>query len=186
MVAIPKQPPKKKEEEKKGWNPDYSTSAYPVKPKKGPISGSKAKDPDSANSKMLQARTAERLTPSAKRRRERFLRRYLIHFQGRRAALEIGISEKTASKKASEFMREPYTLLLMEKLIKETDEEDLCTRREVIVGLKQEAHFYGNGNQPAVRVAAWGKLGKYLGMEKDKGDSTGNVYLTFDSQDEDA
>lgn len=188
MVALPKQFVELgsvKEPDEKAWLKNHKERKKP-KRRKPEKTGKNAYDPNSATSKRLRSNTSSKLPPSAKRRRERFVRRYIIHFNQKRAAMEIGISEKTASKAASEFLREPYTLEVLDRLIRESEEADLCTRNEVIMGLKREANYYGDDGQSSARVSAWGKLGKYLGMEKDMGDGKASVHLHFDAQDDEA
>ena len=180
MVAIPKQPPKKE------WKPDYGTQAYPIEQPKKPKSGPGSYDPNSESAKSLARNTAEKLSKDAKRRRRRFVQRYIIHFNGKRAAMEVGVPERSAAKAASQFLREPYTVMVYEKLLAESEEENLCSRKEVIMGLKREANYYGLDGQSSARVSAWSKLGKYMGMEKGKGDTGNTVHLHFDAQDEDA
>lgn len=185
MATLPKRPPPPPPPKKRMEH--YEVEVAPIKPiKVKPKSGPGSYDPNSANAKRRAKRTKKNLSPSSKRRRDRFLQRYIIHWNGRRAALEIGIPKTSAAKAASEFLDEPYCMERLDELIKAADERDLCDRNEVIAGLKREANFFGSGNQPSVRVAAWGKLGKYLGMEKDKGDTHGAVHLHFDAQDDDA
>lgn len=162
-----------------------SKGKLPKPPKKKPKTGPGAKDPNSTSSRTIAAR-GDRMRPSAKRRRQRFLSRYIIHWNGKRAAIEIGIPERSAAKQASEMLKEPYTSNLLEEFIQKTKEEDLCTRNDVIAGLKKEANYMGGGTAHAARVAAWAKLAKIKGLEKDEEPGGTHVHLHFDEQDESA
>lgn len=143
-------------------------------------------DPNSQNAKALASRTKATLNDSAKRRRERFIDRYLVHFVGKRAALEIGIKECSASKTASQFLREPYVLAYYKKRVEALSEDELVSRKDVLMGLLKEANFEGQGHQHAARVAAWAKLGRYKGMEKGEDNRAASIHLHFDQQDSNA
>lgn len=139
------------------------------------MTGPCAKDNNSGNSKKLYRRTEENLTPAMKLRRDRFVRSYVIDFNGTKAALRIGIPIRSAPKQASELLREPYVQQELQKYILEVDENVLVNRNAVIAGLVREANDRGVGSSHAARVNAYSKLARILGMEIEKVQTDVNV-----------
>jgi len=148
--------------------------------------GSEARDAKSANSIKLAGRVEHKMQTGAKRRRQRFIAKYVVHWNATRAALEIGTPTPSASRQGSEFLREPYTLMLLTQAIEGMKEDELCSRNEIIAGLKKEACFVGDGTNHGARIAAWDKLSKIKGMQMPDQATVATVHLHFDSQDAEA
>ena len=131
-------------------------------------SGPNAKHPGTKNSLKLAHRTEENLTPAMKIRRDRFIRQYVIDFNGTKAAIRAGMPARSAPKAASEMLREPYVQKELHKYILTVEENVLVSRNTVIAGLVREANDHSLGASHAARVNALGKLAEILGMKIDR------------------
>jgi hypothetical protein len=126
-------------------------------------------------SRIFEAETlANTLTPEEKVIRQKFVAEYMKDFNPVLACIRIGYTESWAQKFAVEFMREQYTLnLIQEARRKESsplEDKDLAkeVKREVIAQLRKEMVYTGPGASQAARVAAAGKLAQLLEMEPAK------------------
>lgn len=155
-------------------------------PKPKPKTGKDAYDPNSGTSKRIANCTESKMQSSAKLKRQAFVREYLYDFNGTQAGLRCGFPKPSAAKKACEWLREPYVQQLIKEYTEGKDEEHLVTRNTILAGLLKEANFAGHNASHAARVAAFSKLGKFLGMEVPQTALIGEVHLHFDSQDEEA
>lgn len=143
--------------------------------KKRPASGPSAKSDSSGNTKRLENRTEENLSESAKLKRDRFIVEYLKDFNQTRAATRAGFAARSAAKKGSELIREPYVQQKIQEKLDELEEDAIVTRKHVMVGLVREANLEGRGSVHIARVNAWGKLAKILGMEIQKTENTHRI-----------
>ena len=130
-----------------------------------PTSGRNSKDENSGSSQKIAKRTEDKMTPKMKLRRDRFVQEYIVDFNGTLAALRIGIPAASASKQASELLREPYVQKKLQEYILLVEEDVLVDRKRVLAGLVKEANWYGMDSSHSARVQAYGKLAKILGME---------------------
>lgn len=81
----------------------------------------------------------------------------------------------TAEVKASRLVRNGQVAQRVRYLKEQAADEAIVTRRDVLNGLHEEATYFGDGSSHSARVAAWGHLGKHLGMFSEKHEHTGGV-----------
>ncbi len=100
------------------------------------------------------------LTP----KQARFVEEYLVDLNATQAVIRAGYSKKTARQVASENLTKPDIQEAIAAAQDDRSERTGITQDEVIQGLKKEATLEGEGSSHSARVAAWGHLGKHLGM----------------------
>lgn len=132
-----------------------------TKPKSGP----NAKDPNSRTQQILARRTAANLSPEAKRRRDVYVDALIRGHTKKEAALMAGFTEQSAQKQGSLLWCEPYVQEQYRKLRDSVEEEQIVTRKDVIIGLVQEARHDGPKSVHIARVAAWTQVAKVMGFE---------------------
>lgn len=103
----------------------------------------------------------------------RFVEEYLIDTNATQAAIRAGYSAKTAKPKGNELKKHPAIAAAIEAGLANLSERCQVTQDDVIRGLLTEAEWQGEGSSHSARVSAWEKLGKHLGMFKDKVEHTG-------------
>lgn len=119
-----------------------------------------ALDPQSV---MLNGRTTETLQEPDKIVRDAFIREYIKDFNGKLAMHRIGVvNPKTASTKASIWLREPYCANRLNELVRQLRPEDVVTRQEIMCGLWKEAN--DPNNEGSTRVASLACLAKMSGL----------------------
>ena len=123
------------------------------------------RNPLSKTSRMLAGRTADRLTPDMKRRRDLFITELIKDWSPVNAVLRSGGAVSTRVKTAHQLMREPYVQQELAKYIDQAKESDIINRNRVLAGLVKEANFQGFGSSHGARVSAFGKLATILGMD---------------------
>lgn len=106
--------------------------------------------------------------------RKKFVNEYLKDFNASRALLRMGYKYdlKVANAYAGKWMGEAYTQYLIAEAMEKMDEQAIVDRKEVLLGLKREAHapdvpFSSNAS---TRISALRSLAKILGMEIVKAD----------------
>lgn len=135
------------------------------------------KTPGSLRQKKLETKTGESFTDAQKMLRDKFITEYLRDFHATNAYIRtIGpeeierraLSQKTVANYAYMMRHEPYVAMRLQKVLDDIEEKELVTRKEILVGLKREAHYDEVGAQHGARVAAWSRLSSILGMETKK------------------
>lgn len=130
---------------------------------KKPVSGPNAKDPNSANQKRLANRTKENMAPQMLERRHLFVEAILRGATRKSAALYAGVPTRSAAKEGSNLYNEPYVQELLTELREAMEEEQLLTRKELI--LEAKSIFMDEGQQGGARVGAGSLLAKVMGYE---------------------
>jgi len=106
----------------------------------------------------------------------RFCEEYVKDYNGAKAAIRAGYSEKTARSIASEHLTKPdiqnYIQQLQEELLKQCRVET----HVVLSKLMQEATNYDNPG--STRVQALGLLGKHIGLFTDRVEHSGEMEFT--------
>lgn len=103
----------------------------------------------------------------------RFVEEYLIDLNATQAAIRAGYSDKTAKQKGYALLNDKHIKQAISEGQAKVSERTLVTQEDVIRGLLTEAEWQGEGSSHSARVSAWEKLGKHLGMFKDKVEHTG-------------
>lgn len=140
----------------------------PPKPQKKPMSGPGAKDPNSKTQRKIQKRTREymeSMRPEMLERRDRFVTALVQGYPKYQAALMAGVPPRSAHKEASTMWSEPYVQEQFRKLRDQIEEEQIVCRKDIIIGLLQEARNDGPGGVHMARVAAYTQLAKIMGYE---------------------
>lgn len=128
-----------------------------------PKSGPNAKRADSANQKRLARRTKENMTPDMLERRDRFVDGLLKGMSKYQAALYAGVPERSARKEGCNLYCEPYVQERFRELREAAEEEELITRKELILNVKSIA--FDDREQGGARVGASSLLAKIMGYE---------------------
>lgn len=139
----------------------------PPKPPTKPKSGPGAKDPNSKTQRKIRKRTREHLEtrPEMLERRDRFVTALIQGYPKYQAALMAGVPPRSAHKEASTMWAEPYVQEQFRKLRDQIEEEQIVCRKDIIIGLLQEARNDGPGGVHMARVAAYTQLAKIMGYE---------------------
>lgn len=106
-------------------------------------------------------------------KQQRFVDEYLIDLNATQAAIRAGYSEKTARSQGQRLLTNVDIARVIKKAQSAISERNSVTQDDVIRGLLTEAKWMGEGSSHSARVSAWEKLGKHLGMFKDKVEHTG-------------
>lgn len=122
-------------------------------------------NPNSKTSRMIAARTEDKLTPKMKEKRDRFITEYLVDFHGPNAMLRSGGAPSTAVKLAYQFLRESYVQRRIKEVLDSMEEADIINRKRILAGLIREANYMGIGASHGARVSAYSKLASILGMD---------------------
>jgi hypothetical protein len=120
--------------------------------------------PTSKTSKKLSLRTRENLTPRMKAIRDRFITEYIRDWCGPSAYIRAGGPSTSATKMATEFLREPYVVQRLTEIIDAMEEEKLLDNKIILMGLIKEARYQGIGASHGARVAAWKSLADIKGI----------------------
>lgn len=110
----------------------------------------------------------KKLTP----RQAAFIREYLLDLNATQAAIRAGYSEKTAYSQGQRLLKNAEIQEAVQEAQAERAERLELTQDDVLKGLLLEAMREGEGSSHSARVAAWGHLGKHLGMFTDKVENT--------------
>lgn len=106
-----------------------------------------------------------------------FVNEYLIDLNATQAAIRAGYSEKTAGRTGHENLKKPEIAQAIQEAQAERAERLELTQDDVLKGLLLEAMREGEGSSHSARVAAWGHLGKHLGMFKDQQEHSGGINI---------
>lgn len=121
-------------------------------------------NPNSVTSLRVALKTEDRLSDKQRELAIRFCHEYIRDFSVINAWLRAG-GNPNAPTSAREMIRWPFVQQYLAKIAEEMEEKDLCTRKEVVLGLKKEAHNMSADSSHSARVSAWGKLGRILQMD---------------------
>ena len=108
-----------------------------------------------------------------------FVQEYLIDLNATQAAIRAGYSPKTAEVQGSRLLANAKVREAVDIGKEARSERTGITQDEVIAGLKKEATLEGDGSSQSARVAAWGLLGKHLGIFTDNLNVKGIGPVTF-------
>ena len=107
-------------------------------------------------------------------RRAAFVREYLIDLSATQAAIRAGYSPKSAHVTGHRLLSDANVAAAIEKAQAERAQSTRVTAQMVVEGL----HAIASGDGPeSARVAAWGHLGKHLGMFADRQEHSGGVTI---------
>ena len=121
--------------------------------------------------KMQEARkhlTADAMQPGPmKTRRDKFVTFMVMGYSKKEAGLMAGIPPKSVHKQTCMLWAEPYVQEQYKRLRDSITEEQIVCRKDIIIGLLQEARAVDdpNSNQTA-RVNAWMNIARIMGFEK--------------------
>ncbi len=108
---------------------------------------------------------------------------YVKTYNATRASLLIGVPHRSSRTFGCNMMKKATVLEMIQEFEDALEEDAIVTRSEVLHGLKLEAYQAFDSSD---RIAAWGKLGKFLGMERLDIKLSGEVHLHFDDEDANA
>lgn len=128
-----------------------------------PKSGPNAKSADSANQKRLARRTKENMSPEMLERRDRYVDALIMGMPKYQAAIYAGVPPRSANKEGSNLFCEPYVQERFRTLREAIEEENLITRKELILNVKSIA--FDDREQGGARVGASSLLAKVMGYE---------------------
>lgn len=104
------------------------------------------------------------LTP----KQERFVAEYLIDLNATQAAIRAGYSAKSAYSQAHDLLKKPEIAEALSAARAKVAAKTELTQETVIAGLLKEANREGENSTHGARVAAFGWLGKTMGMFVDR------------------
>lgn len=135
----------------------------PKKEKPGP-------DPDPTSAASQKAVWETEANISLKRRTflDAFTREYLHDFNAGMAYIRAGGAPSHATTGGQEALRSAYVQEQLKRVTDLLEEEELLTRKDILLGLKREAHYTGMDSSQSARVRAWSQLAKIKGMEVQK------------------
>ena len=108
-------------------------------------------------------------------RQQRFVDEYLVDLNATQAAVRAGYSAHTANEIGAENLAKPSIRAAVDAALAARSERTQVTADRVIRGLLREAEYFGEDASHSARVAAWGWLGKHLGMFVDRVQVEGEV-----------
>lgn len=132
-------------------------------------------DPESKNSQRIARMEDDNLTDKQIRFVEDFVTHYLKCFDAPQAYLMAGGSIASVGTKAYEVLRWPAVQQRLEKVVSEMEEEELLTRKDILVGLKKEANYHGHDSSHGARIRAWMGLARIKKMDVQVTESTHTV-----------
>jgi hypothetical protein len=132
----------------------------PMKPK----TGQDAYDPNSKTQKKLARRTAAGLQLGMKKRRDEYVKGLLMGFSRTEAAVYAGVPRRSAPRVGSELFWEPYVQEQFKLLREAIEEEELCSKKELLLNVKGLS--FDPRNRALARVAASNLLAEMLGYKK--------------------
>jgi len=102
-----------------------------------------------------------RLLNPKKSVKQLFAQEYVRDFNVAAASARTGITNN----RGHQLMRDREVAQLIQGYVDTTEDHMIISRNAVLAGLLREANYFGEGATHASRVAAYSKLGKFLGME---------------------
>lgn len=110
----------------------------------------------------------EHVHPRTQAIRRLFVAEFVKDFNMSAAMLRLGLNYSQPAMVATKWLKEPFTQFILDRFIRESEDEALVTRQHIIAALVREANNYGLDSSGASRVSALGKLAKIKGMEIDR------------------
>jgi phage terminase small subunit len=111
-------------------------------------------------------------------KQERFVQEYLLDMNATQAAIRAGYSPKTVRKNVARLKANEGVQAAIETALAKRSERTEITQDDVLKGLHKEATLTGEDSSHSARVAAWGLIGKHLGMFKEKVEHSGALVQT--------
>ncbi len=139
----------------------------PKKSKPGPVS-----DPNSAYSQRAEWENEDNISLKRRAMLDNFTREYLYDFNAPMAYIRAGGAESHAVTGGHQALKSAYVQQQLRLVTDILEEEELLTRKDIILGLKKEANYKGDDSSQSARVRAWSALAKIKGMEIQKVDTT--------------
>lgn len=99
---------------------------------------------------------------------DKFIYEYLHDFNSSMAWIRAGGAPSHATTGGPESLRTQYVQLQLREVTNHLEAENLVTAGEIIMGIKREAHHFGDDGSSSARVKAWGMLAKIKGMDVPK------------------
>jgi hypothetical protein len=104
-----------------------------------------------------------------------FVAEWIKDYNCVQAIARLGFHYEHPSVIGNKWLREPYVQHLVDKYVRESEQECLVTRNAVVTALVREANYYGLDASQAGRVSALKGLMKVLGMDIIKTETNVNV-----------
>lgn len=146
-----------------GEPPQYGEkTTRSLNPKKGTRN---KPDPDSPTSKRLAKKTVENLSVADKAKMQIFVEHYLRTFDAPMAYIMAGGNPASSTAAGYEMLRWPAVQQKIQEVLDELEEEQLLTRKDILVGLKKEANYHGHDSSHGSRVRAWMGLARIKKMD---------------------
>lgn len=183
----------------KPWDPDYvapkpDTMAQKRASAKNVLKSAEAKkrkkekglaerepDPDSSRSKKLANMTVDTISLKKRVFLDLFLAEYLHDFSVSKAWVRAGGKPSGATSTAYDMIKTGYCQSRMREIVDMMEEEALVTDKEIVLGIKKEANYFGEDSSQTGRVAAWKLLaqlkGKLIKRTETNVNNTGGVML---------
>lgn len=121
--------------------------------------------------KYALARTNENINPEIVETRDKFVRGRLMGMTKKAAAVYAGCPVRSAAKRGTELSNEPYVIDQFKKLREAMEEEELLSRKELILNVKSIA--FDETGIAGPRVSASSLLSDVMGWKKSKVELTG-------------
>lgn len=134
--------------------------------KEKPATGPNALDPNSKTQKRIAGRTREGMKPEMFERRDKFVEGMLRGMSKYEAARFAGVPERSAHKEASTMYREPYVQERFKELRELMEEDQLITRKELLLNVKSIA--FDEAHKGSDRVSASSLLSQIMGWRVTK------------------
>ncbi len=96
----------------------------------------------------------------------RFVAEYVKDFNCKNAYLRTGFPTANAQQAGNHWLDQPIVQFMLDKVLREMQEEVLVDRRFILTGLKKEAMYHGIDGGSSARTTALRVLAKIFGMEK--------------------
>ncbi|MBD4207874.1 hypothetical protein GUH47_18140 [Xanthomonas citri pv. citri] len=122
-------------------------------------------DPESATSKRVARLTSENLRPDQIEMVNAFVAAYLRCFDAPQAFIMAGGKPKSATNRGYEMLRWPATQERLQAAVEALEEEQLLTRKGILMGLLKEANYHGHDSSHGSRVRAWMGLARIKKMD---------------------
>lgn len=134
--------------------------------KEKPATGPNALDPNSKTQKRIASRTRENMRPEMLERRDKFVEALLRGSSKREAAIYSGVPARSAYKEGASMYREPYVQERFNELRELMEEEQLITRKELLLNVKSIA--FDEEHKGSDRVSASSLLSQIMGWRVTK------------------
>lgn len=115
--------------------------------------------------KHLATRTEDNLSAQEKAFYQDFACEYLRDFDPEMALIRAGGKPKSAHVRGRQMLRTPYCQMLIKRVMDSLEEDNLITRKDIIMGLWREANDRGEGSSGGARVRALMGLARIKQMD---------------------